>query len=408
MEISQIIPAVKSDDQFYSHKLSGSVEANLLCPVRYIYDYLSYPIPWLKPQPVALDCIFEPLDNGPLCEVNRTKAKNSICLQAMGASLPLHTGLKNFRQTKHWIANAESTEELLQFFAQDRQCSEIILSDSRSLSDLAEEQLESNVIDTYSRFSMYMFPEADDKRIRLLAQCIILIFIFDDVWENASSETVAPFHPNLGSFVGTVPCTKMDTALGGRIDDIRRGLLGGDEEEGNGGAEVIENLIRFCYHVEPPREGFSSVREYLDYRWEDIANTADQTNAHIQRLLRHIGIHISIANDIASYEKEKQHFETGKATSMINVVHVIAMLERVEAQTAKPMAYAWQLSTENKILEELRSLKRQDVLSIEDWMFVDACLTAASGSLLSAVVMSRYGGEKTRVIHFETLYDHCN
>lgn len=56
------------------------------------------------------------------------------------------------------------------------------------------------------------------------------------------------------------------------MDAIRQGLLAGDEEEGNGGAEVLQTLTDFCHHAEPPPEDFTSVRGYLDYRWEDIAN----------------------------------------------------------------------------------------------------------------------------------------
>ena len=56
------------------------------------------------------------------------------------------------------------------------------------------------------------------------------------------------------------------------MDAIRLGLLDGDGEGGNGGAEVLETLIDFCCHAEPPREEFSSVRAYLDYRWDDVAN----------------------------------------------------------------------------------------------------------------------------------------
>ena len=72
-------------------------------------------------------------------------------------------------------------------------------------------------------------------------------------------------------------------------------------------------------------------------------------------------------------------------------------LERMEAMEAKSMAYAWQLFTENEILQELEGLKGRDELSAEDWRFLDACLLAASGSLLSSVVMSRYGGEDAKV-----------
>ena len=82
---------------------------------------------------------------------------------------------------------------------------------------------------------------------------------------------------------------------------------------------------------------------------------------------------------------------------MINLVHVIVKVDRIEAMAAKSMAYAWQLCTENEILKELEELKRHDELSVEDWEFLDACLVAASGNLLTSVVISRYGGEDARI-----------
>lgn len=82
---------------------------------------------------------------------------------------------------------------------------------------------------------------------------------------------------------------------------------------------------------------------------------------------------------------------------MINLVHVIAKVDRMEETAAKSMAYAWQLCTENEILKELEELKRRDEMSVEDWNFVDACLLAASGNLLTSVVFSRYGGEDARI-----------
>ena len=123
----------------------------------------------------------------------------------------------------------------------------------------------------------------------------------------------------------------------------------------------------------------------------------DQHSPNLDRMLRLLGDQISIVNDIASYEKEKRRFETGKATSMINLVHVIMKIERMEVAEAKSMAYAWQLCTENEILGELEELKRRDELTDEDWRFLEACLLAASGNLLTSVVIARYGGEDARI-----------
>lgn len=55
------------------------------------------------------------------------------------------------------------------------------------------------------------------------------------------------------------------------MHEIRQGFLDGDKEDGgNAGAEVLQELIDFCRHEHP--QEFSSIREYLDYRYDDIAN----------------------------------------------------------------------------------------------------------------------------------------
>ena len=123
----------------------------------------------------------------------------------------------------------------------------------------------------------------------------------------------------------------------------------------------------------------------------------NQGHPNLHRILRYLGDQISIANDIASYEKEKRGYETRETTSMINLVQVIMKVDRMDATAAKSMAYAWQLYTENEIIKELRELKRRDEISVEDWRFLDACLMAASGNMLTCVVISRYGGEDARI-----------
>ena len=82
---------------------------------------------------------------------------------------------------------------------------------------------------------------------------------------------------------------------------------------------------------------------------------------------------------------------------MINVVHVITKIDRMDDMEAKSIAYAWRLWTENKILRELEEMKRQDDLSLEEWRFANAGLVAAAGNLLTSVVISRYGGGNARI-----------
>ncbi|KAG8525255.1 uncharacterized protein KY384_008899 [Bacidia gigantensis] len=202
----------------------------------------------------------------------------------------------------------------------------------------------------------------------------------------------------------------MDTPLERRIDDIRQGLLASDEGGGNGGAEVLGELVTFYHHATPPEDGYQTIRDYLDYRGIDAAtsyvlavckfsvgSSTDLHNPDLYDFLSHYRDHIAISNDLASYEMERQGFESGKATAMINVVEVIMRVERVDVAQAKALAYAWQLYTEDEILRELKKLKESTVLGDEDWRLVDACLLANTGNVIVWAILARYGGEQARI-----------
>ena len=170
-------------DRTQKHQLSKLIapdQIQSLCPIKYLYDYLPHPIKWLKTQPISLSRLFSnPEDRKSALMHHLTRDGDSISLNTQAAMLPLHTGLEEFRQNKHWQTNEKAARDLLELFTQDGCCSKLILSDGRSMSNLAEEQLGSAVLNTYSRFSVYMFAKADQSRMHLLAECVILIFIFD-------------------------------------------------------------------------------------------------------------------------------------------------------------------------------------------------------------------------------------
>jgi len=181
MDNANVPPKMKSGTEDYQLlMMARQSDLELLCPIRYVYNYLPHRTQWLIPQPISLNRVFPEPEQSRFAFIHhRANEKNSICLNTQAANLPLHTGLEKFRQSKYWRANDEATKELLELFAQDQRCSEIMLSNKRSMSSLAEEQLKTAVVDTYSRFSVYMFAEADETRIQLLAQSVILIFMFD-------------------------------------------------------------------------------------------------------------------------------------------------------------------------------------------------------------------------------------
>ena len=181
MEKGLVAPTFRNGPKdFQFNKLATPDDEELLCPIRYLYDYLPGQRLWLQPQPISLSRIFAESNECKSTLIDYQLEKtNSILLHTRAASLPLHTGLENFRQNKFWRVNETATRELFKLFAKDHHCSEVVLSDKRSMAGLAEDQMKTANMDTYSRFSIYMFAEADENRIQLLAQSVILIFAFD-------------------------------------------------------------------------------------------------------------------------------------------------------------------------------------------------------------------------------------
>jgi hypothetical protein len=61
-----------------------------------------------------------------------------------------------------------------------------------------------------------------------------------------------------------------ETPLQKALTNLRLGLLEHDKIAGNGGVDVLSALTEFCKHPNPMFT-FSSIREYLDYRYRDVA-----------------------------------------------------------------------------------------------------------------------------------------
>ena len=60
-----------------------------------------------------------------------------------------------------------------------------------------------------------------------------------------------------------------DSALQQHIDSVLRGFQAADQVKGNAGEEVIDSMRRAFRRVRPSGE-FMSVREYLDFRHENV------------------------------------------------------------------------------------------------------------------------------------------
>ena len=169
-------------EKFHFDRLTSAGDMDHLCPIRYVYDYLPQRIQWLKPQQIVPSSPFSNIVEKDPTLVHDDAGMNGIRLHPEAANLPLYTGLRALRQSKHWKINEKVTRELFKLFMQDQRCKDAKSTNGQSIASLAESQLKSSVLDSYVRFNIYVFPYANEKRTWLLAQAIILIFVFDGMY----------------------------------------------------------------------------------------------------------------------------------------------------------------------------------------------------------------------------------
>lgn len=181
--ITRFSAAKAPTDKYCIGRLVEQSDRDLLCPIRYVYNCLPQGIEWLKPQPVTLPSSLcsarEKRRNSDSSSTTASSSSSSIKLSVSQTSLPIHTGLTQFGQTRYWKANIRAATSLLELFAGDQRCADTTIGNGQSMASQVAEQLKFPVPDTYGRFSMYMLPNADERRTQLLAQAFVLIYVFD-------------------------------------------------------------------------------------------------------------------------------------------------------------------------------------------------------------------------------------
>lgn len=118
----------------------------------------------------------------------------------------------------------------------------------------------------------------------------------------------------------------------------------------------------------------------------------------LQHALQLVGDLVSLANDRASYDKEKRAFEADKSKHLINAVDVMQKLcSLCNDESAKILTYTLQLEVERQLECELADLARTKVLADSEWHFLEACLEMLAGNIFASIVISRYGGQEARL-----------
>ncbi|MEU7054393.1 hypothetical protein [Streptomyces eurythermus] len=116
------------------------------------------------------------------------------------------------------------------------------------------------------------------------------------------------------------------------------------------------------------------------------------------RYLGFIGDHLSVVNDMASYEKEARALKHGETQDMINIVSVMQkLLSLPSEEAAKTAAYTYQLQLELWTMEELELLAKRGDLTDEEWWFLEATLLSVTGNTFFCMTSARYGGQGARI-----------
>ena len=131
-----------------------------------------------------------------------------------------------------------------------------------------------------------------------------------------------------------------------------------------------------------------------------IGSNVDFHDSKFTRFLRLIGDQTLGQNNIASFDKEKDHYLAGmfpefEQTNGIMVIKRLLSLPTDDA--AKALAYACQLETERQIDFELEKMMSEGDFDQEDWKFIDAVLLMSIGDVMGSITMSRYGGAAARL-----------
>jgi hypothetical protein len=106
------------------------------------------------------------------------RGPDAINLYPSAAGLPWFTGFAFVRQNKHWKEVLHLITTFLKSFATDNVAKSIVLSNGTSLATLAEKEI-FILTDSWLNFSIYMWPEADEERAKLVAATLLLTFLFD-------------------------------------------------------------------------------------------------------------------------------------------------------------------------------------------------------------------------------------
>ena len=167
------IPPASTPSPIDLEKLAAPSDLSYLPAIKYAYN----PLPVL---PLHIKTPSSPLTSG-ATPVNQYSSCNSIRLDPLSAGLPYYSSIDYVRASKYWKTNLSETTKLLGILAVDDSATDIEVDHGITLTKLAKLALRPGREHQMVLATQYMFPSADEQRIRLIAALMIIYFVFDGI-----------------------------------------------------------------------------------------------------------------------------------------------------------------------------------------------------------------------------------
>lgn len=109
------------------------------------------------------------------------RGPHAIDISPFDAGLPWPSGIAPCRQSKHWQISVETARDFLNVCAQDTTTAELVARSKAgvSIADMARHELTPDLAEGWAKFPVYLFPEGDEHRTRLLSAMNVYITLFD-------------------------------------------------------------------------------------------------------------------------------------------------------------------------------------------------------------------------------------
>ncbi|KAL9016829.1 MAG: hypothetical protein Q9185_005826 [Variospora sp. 1 TL-2023] len=223
-----------------------------------------------------------------------------------------------------------------------------------------EKQIQKFIDAGFSTVTCWYFPQALDDRIHFACRLLTVLFLIDDLLEDMSLEDGKAYNENL------IPISRGDV-LPDRskpaefiLYDLWESMRAHDKDLAD---ELLEPVFTFMRAQTDSARTDGSVRElgpYLEYREKDVGKallaalmrysmalyvTPDELDS-VEEIERNVSKHLSVVNDIFSWEKEVLASLSGHEEGSALCSSVQVMCTEAEIETAAAKRVLWSMCRE--------------------------------------------------------------